>query len=207
MNRSFQFKNARFATTATRLKEYPTLRDLHGEKLPEIAVVGRSNVGKSSLLNHLFLSKNLVHTSATPGKTQALNFFVLNDSLAFVDLPGYGYAQVPLQLRKKWGPMIEEYFTKREEFKLTLFLFDIRRTPNEEDITLLTWMSQQGQTILVLTKVDKLTVRERHKRSKEILGEFNLSLPHVQYSTLKNIGRKELIHLINEAFKEHHGTH
>jgi GTP-binding protein len=111
----FVIKNPIFLTSAVKPKDYPLLKDSSGRPIPEIAVAGRSNVGKSSLLNHLFQSKGLVKTSSTPGKTQMLNFFGVDDGqLVFVDLPGYGYAQVPLQVRKKWGPMVQDYLSRRE---------------------------------------------------------------------------------------------
>src|SRR5438067_9089455 len=116
-----------FIKTAVHPKDYPVIRDESGNILPEVAVVGRSNVGKSTLLNHLFHTKNLVKTSATPGKTQALNFFVLNDKIAFADLPGYGYAEVPAAIKKQWGPIMKAYLEKRDTLKLILFLLDIRR--------------------------------------------------------------------------------
>lgn len=206
----YTFKHPKFITTAMRASGYPVLRDNHGDLMTEIAVVGRSNVGKSSLLNHLFQSPGLVKTSATPGKTQAINFFTLNDQLGFVDLPGYGYAKVPLNVRKKWAPMIEGYLHDRETLKLILFLFDIRRLPNEEDTSLIEWMSYHNiPTILVLTKTDKVTLNERNTNTKKILNSFGVEeLPYVHYSTTKNIGRNELIKSITESLaKEQHGTH
>lgn len=196
----YTFKNAKFIVTATQPKGYPTLRDDSGNIMPEIAVAGRSNVGKSSLLNNLFQSKNLVKTSSTPGKTQCINFFTLGDKLAFVDLPGYGYAQVPLKIRKNWGPMVQNYLEKRESLKLILFLFDIRRTPNEDDLALLSWIEQSGKSmILVLTKVDKVNQNEKRANTHTILQAFNVGKEHyVFYSSTKNVGRKELIHLILE---------
>ena len=115
----YEFVKARFIKTAIWPKDYPTLKDDGGRLLPEIAVAGRSNVGKSSLLNHLFGSKGLVKTSSTPGKTQAINFFVVDEQLTFVDLPGYGYAEVPPSVRKQWGPMVEKYLKERQEIKLS----------------------------------------------------------------------------------------
>ena len=115
------FTQARFITTAMAPKDYPVLKDDRGQFLPEIAVAGRSNVGKSSLLNHLFQSKGLVKTSSIPGKTQAINFFVVDDQLTFVDLPGYGYAQVPLFTRKHWGPMVERYLKGKRTVKINSF--------------------------------------------------------------------------------------
>lgn len=193
---------ARFIKTAIFPKDYPVIRNLKGHILPEIAVAGRSNVGKSSLLNHLFQSKNLVKTSSTPGKTQALNFFVYEDKLAFADLPGYGYAQVSQGVKKEWGPMVQTYLEKRETLKLVLFLIDIRRIPNQDDLQFLDWVvhSQKGM-ILVITKVDKVTLNERKINTAKILDAFGASnLHYVYYSTLKNMGRRELLGMIADAF-------
>lgn len=197
---TYLFKNPKFIKTAVNSSQYPTLRNLQGQIMPEIAVVGRSNVGKSSLLNHLFQSKGLVKTSSTPGKTQAINFFSLNDELAFVDLPGYGYAKVAKETRKDWAPMIEKYFEMRECLQLVLMLFDIRRTPNEEDIGLLEWILSHGKKgILVLTKVDKVSLNERNANAKKILSAFHAeSIPVIQYSATKNMGRNQLIKAIHQ---------
>ena len=152
---------ARFIKTAMAEKDYPILKDVSGNILPEIAVVGRSNVGKSSLLNHLFHSKHLVKTSSEPGKTQAINFFSFED-LIFVDLPGYGYAKVSQSIRKDWGPMMKTYFRQRESLKLVLLLLDVRRTPNKEDLQFIEWASHHDKAlIVVLTKVDKLNRKEK----------------------------------------------
>ena len=132
MRRS-NFQKATFVKSAVKKNDYPIIRNESGVILPEIAIAGRSNVGKSSLLNHLFLSKNLVKTSSIPGKTQLINFFSIDDTFAFVDLPGYGYAKVPQAIRQDWGPMIQTYLEPRESLKVILFLFDIRREPNEDD--------------------------------------------------------------------------
>ena len=153
---------AKFVKTAILPKDYPVIRNIRGKILPEIAVAGRSNVGKSSLLNHLFHSRHLVKTSSTPGKTQALNFFIFEDEIAFADLPGYGYAQVPHGVKKQWGPMVQAYLEKRETLKLILFLMDIRRIPNEDDLQFLDWVVHcQKSMIMVLTKVDKVKAKER----------------------------------------------
>lgn len=195
---------AKFIKTALLPKDYPVIRDAKGRILPEVAVVGRSNVGKSSLLNHLFRTKHLVKTSSTPGKTQALNFFNLEDQWAFADLPGYGYAQVPLSVKKKWGPMIQSYLEKRESLKLILFLIDIRRTPNQEDLQLLDWiLYHQKAMILVLTKVDKVNRNERQENTKRILETLNVEpIQWVHYSVTKNQGRRELMGMIEEAIEE-----
>ena len=198
------FKNARFVKTAVAAKGYPVLRDLSGDIVKEVAVAGRSNVGKSSLLNHLFQVKDLVKTSSKPGKTQALNFFLVNDKLGFVDLPGYGYAEVPIQVRKAWGPMVQEYLQARSSLKLILFLFDIRRLPNEEDIQFLEWAAHyQKALILVFTKCDKLKVNERKTQIKKILEVFDTeNLHYVCYSVIKNMGHKELANMILDALSD-----
>lgn len=192
---------ARFIKTAILSKDYPAIRNIKGQILPEIAVAGRSNVGKSSLLNHLFHTKHLVKTSSTPGKTQALNFFVFEDRLAFADLPGYGYAQVPQGVKKQWGPMVQTYLEKREPLQLVLFLIDIRRIPNQDDLQFFDWIvhSQKGM-ILVLTKVDKVNRNERKLNTAKILDALGASNIHyVYYSTTKNQGRRELLAMIADA--------
>ena len=195
------FKNPQFVTTAVAADGYPVLKNPQGKLLPEVAVAGRSNVGKSSLLNHLFGVKGLVKTSATPGKTQALNFFNVNDQVVFVDLPGYGFANVPMSTRKKWGPMVQGYLNNRPQLALVFFLFDIRRVPNEEDKEFLEWAARSGKAvILVLTKVDKANQSEKIKFTRQILEAFDTeNLHHVNYSVTKNVGRRELMRLMFEA--------
>lgn len=195
-----KIENPKFVKTAVWEKDYPVLRNEQGDIMPEIAVAGRSNVGKSSLLNNLF-RKNLVKTSATPGKTQHINFFTINDSIGFVDLPGYGYAEVPPEVRKQWGPMVQQYLEKREPLRMMLLLFDIRRTPNKDDMLMLDWAQyNQVPVVLVLTKVDKVGANEKRSQTKKILTAFNdESLPYLHYSVTKNIGRIELIHKIEEG--------
>lgn len=195
------FQKAKFIITALHAKNYPILKDASGNFMPEIAVAGRSNAGKSSLLNHLFHSKDLVKTSSTPGKTQALNFFTVNDEISFCDLPGYGYAQVPIAVRKQWGPMVQEYLQKRDPLQLILFLFDIRRMPNEEDLAFFEWTAHhQKAVILVLTKVDKVTRNEKVANTKKILAAFDSeNLHYVHYSVVKNLGNRELMQMLRDA--------
>ncbi len=190
-----EFKNPKFIISAVQPAGYPNIKNDRGEFFPEIAVVGRSNVGKSSLLNDLFMSKGMVKTSSVPGKTQLINFFTLNDQLMFVDLPGYGYAKVPLETRKKWGPMIQNYLQKREHLKIILFLFDIRRVPSQEDRDLLEWIKAQDKpTLIVLTKVDKVTQNQKMSAAKKIMDRFGgEKVPKLFYSTLDRVGRRELM--------------
>ncbi len=195
---------AKFIKTAILPKDYPVIRNEGGDILPEVAVAGRSNVGKSSLLNHLFHTKHLVKTSSTPGKTQALNFFTLDDRWAFADLPGYGYAQVSQEVKKQWGPMVKAYLEKRESLKLILFLLDIRRVPNADDLQFLDWVvHHQKAMILVLTKVDKVKRNERQVNTKKILEALGAgNIHYVYYSAVENQGRRELFAMIKDALKD-----
>lgn len=199
--KKYSFKKPKFIISGVKAKDFPILRDLSGEILPEIAIAGRSNVGKSSLINHLFQSKGLAKTSATPGKTQILNFFTADDSFAFVDLPGYGFAQVPLNIRRNWGKMIQGYLSNRSSLKLILLLVDIRRVPSEEDLSMFDWIIQNNKSmILVLTKVDKVSNNEKVKNMKKILQTLNAeNIQYVYYSSTHNIGRNQLMGMIKEA--------
>lgn len=194
------FNNVSFVKTVVSTKDYPVLKNDNGEELPEIAVAGRSNVGKSSLLNHLFQRKGLVRTSSKPGKTQALNFFSVGKTCAFVDLPGYGYANVPLAVRNDWGPLIESYLSERKELKLILLLFDIRRKPNKDDQALVEWFDyHKVPMVLVMTKMDKVNQRDKAANTKRILEAFDVEgLNYLAYSVPKNRGRDKLLKMIEE---------
>ena len=157
-------KSAEFITSAIKKSQYPP------EVLPEVAFAGRSNVGKSSLINTLVNRKQLVKTSSTPGRTQLINFFDINQRLTFVDLPGYGYARVPAAVRKKWGPMIETYLSARETLKGVVIIMDIRRLPREEEQNLIHWLAHYSiASILVLTKTDKLSKTKLIKQQTAIV--------------------------------------
>lgn len=146
---------ADFIKSAANPKDYPP------PGLPEVAFVGRSNVGKSSLINVLAGRKGLVRTSSTPGRTQLINFFDINSILTLVDLPGYGYAKAPPELRKRWGPMIETYLAARESLKAVVLILDIRRLPSDGDLQMLRWLEMYNiPPIIVLTKCDKLSKNE-----------------------------------------------
>ena len=158
-----QIKSAEFIKSATKPAEYPLL------ELPEIAFAGRSNVGKSSLINTLVNRKRLVKTSSTPGRTQLINFFEINQKIIFVDLPGYGYAKVPVSVRKKWGPMIETYLSGRNTLKAVVVILDIRRTPQQEELNLLGWLSHYAiAAIVVLTKTDKISKNKAAQQHRHI---------------------------------------
>jgi len=157
-------KSAEFITSAVKKSQYPP------EGLPEIAFAGRSNVGKSSLINTLVNRKHLVKTSSTPGRTQLINFFDINNKLTFVDLPGFGYARVPVSVRKKWGPMIETYLSTRKTLNGVVIIMDIRRLPREEEQNLIGWLAHFSIAgIWVLTKTDKLSKTKIVKQQDAIV--------------------------------------
>ncbi len=144
------------------LTEFPKIKDPRGKILPEIAIAGRSNVGKSSLINHLFNQKKLAKTSATPGKTQLLNFFLIDERFILVDLPGYGFAKAPLEAIQKWSKAIDAYLNERASLKLILLLVDGRKSFSKEDHVLLKWASEKKvPLLLIFTKTDKLSISER----------------------------------------------
>lgn len=195
----FSFAEIQFIQSAATINQAPLLVNLQGEPLPEVAVVGRSNVGKSSLLNALFCRKNLVKTSSTPGKTQLMNFFAIPNQICFVDLPGYGFAQVPEKIRLKWGPMVQGYLTKRSSLKLILFLFDIRRMPNSDDRQMMRWMIHSGKpAILVLTKVDTVGKTVCTRNTAAILHALEIEADVVHFSIPDHRGRKELLAAIRD---------
>ncbi len=163
-------KSAEFIKSATRPAQYPPAQ------LPEIAFAGRSNVGKSSLINTLVNRKHLVKTSSTPGRTQLINFFDINQQIVFVDLPGYGYAKVPQSVRKKWGPMIETYLSRRKTLRAVVAIMDIRRTPQQEELNLLGWLSHYAiSAIVVLTKTDKLSKSKSAQQYRRIAETLTLN--------------------------------
>ncbi len=162
-------KQTEFIKSATKPAHYPE------ESLPEIAFAGRSNVGKSSLINVLVNRKNLVRTSNTPGRTQLINFFRINNSFTFVDLPGYGFAKVPLAIKKEWGPMMETYLSRRENLRGVVLILDIRRIPSEEDLQMLQWLRARGiPPLVVVTKSDKLSKNQRARQAAIISREIGI---------------------------------
>lgn len=190
-------KSADFVKSATRPAHYPEA------ELPEVAFAGRSNVGKSSLINVLVNRKALVRTSSTPGRTQLLNFFNINDTFFLVDLPGYGFAQVPLAVKKEWGPMVRTYLSGRQRLKAVVLLFDIRRVPREEDIQLLDWLEEFAiPTIPVLTKVDKIGRGQRDRQIRPILEATGLPLDaFTLFSATTREGRDEVWQRIEAALE------
>ncbi|MBQ9767750.1 MAG: YihA family ribosome biogenesis GTP-binding protein [Lachnospiraceae bacterium] len=172
--------------------------------LPEFAFAGKSNVGKSSLINGLMNRKSYARTSSQPGKTQTINFYNINEQLYFVDLPGYGYAKVSMELRAKWGKMIERYLKKSEQLKLIFLLVDIRHEPSENDKDMYNWIVHNGfQPIVIATKLDKINRSQIAKQSKLI--RTSLGMPKegilIPFSAETKQGRDEIWQKIEEQIK------
>ena len=162
--------SAEFVKSAVWPPQYPAAT------LPEIAFVGRSNVGKSSLINTLVARKNLAKTSNTPGRTQLINFFTINEKVSFVDLPGYGFAKVSQSVKKDWGEMIEAYLRERPNLALVIFILDIRRIPSADDISLRDWLdSYRLPYLYILTKADKLSNNQAAAQRRAIEKELGVS--------------------------------
>ncbi|HSR11897.1 MAG TPA: ribosome biogenesis GTP-binding protein YihA/YsxC [Thermodesulfobacteriota bacterium] len=180
--------SAEFVKSATKPSEYPP------GNLPEVAIAGKSNVGKSSLINSLVNRKNLARTSAQPGRTQTINFFLVNGKLSIVDLPGYGFAKAPIETRKAWKPMVESYLQTRDGIRLVVVILDSRRGASSDDLTLLDWLDyHKVPSLLVLTKADKLSQSDR-ARQKKSLEEAPLlrRKPFCFFSAVTGEGKDEL---------------
>ena len=186
-------KSVNFITSAPALKSCPPA------DRPEVAFAGRSNVGKSSLINCLLNRKGLVRTSSTPGRTQLLNFFAMNDECYFVDLPGYGFARAPRSVRKQWQPMVHGYLQGRSTLRAVVWLLDVRRDPSREDLEFLDWLEEfEVPTIPVITKVDKVSRNELGKRVAAISAATGLDGElFTPFSVKGGTGHKALWELID----------
>jgi GTP-binding protein len=171
---------------------------------PEVAFAGRSNVGKSSLINVMVNRKNIARTSSTPGRTQGINFFAVGDRMYLVDLPGYGFARVPISMKKSWGIMVETYLRIRPNLKAVVVILDIRRDPVNGDRDLLNWLREYGiSSIIVLTKADKLSRQKTILRAKSIgknLEKISPVSPTI-FSAKTREGRDEIWGKIEEAIE------
>ena len=171
---------------------------------PEFAFAGKSNVGKSSLINALMQRKSLARTSSEPGKTQTINFYNINDELYFVDLPGYGYAKVSRAESEKWGKMMESYLENRENLLKVVQLVDIRHKPSAQDVQMYDYLKYYGlDGIVVATKADKVSRNEMTKCIKEIRNSLGMEKDDVVVpcSALKKTGHEELLNIIDELIE------
>lgn len=172
--------------------------------MPEFLFCGRSNVGKSSFINGLLNRKNLARTSSTPGKTQIINFFIINDSFYFVDVPGYGYAKVSKEKRKAFGPMIEEYLNKRASLKMVFLLVDFRHKPSEDDVLMYEYLKYKQKSVTIIaTKADKVKNKDRATSIKTIKETLNLDSNDnfIITSSEKKIGLNETLNLIEKCIE------
>ncbi|MNZ52478.1 putative GTP-binding protein EngB [compost metagenome] len=195
---------AEFIISAVGPDQYPD------DALPEIALAGRSNVGKSSLINRMINRKNLARTSSTPGKTQHLNYYRINDSVYFVDFPGYGYAKVSKSQRQVWGSMIEKYLLERDTLKLVLLVIDLRHPPSKDDELMYDWLKHYDLPVCVVaTKADKIP-KSRWQKHMKIIKDALVMRPQdslVMFSSEEGIGKDELWNQIMQHTGETENYH
>ena len=188
-------KNAELATVCGITSKFPE------ERGPEIAFAGRSNVGKSSLINGLLNRKNLARTSSTPGKTITINFYEINQEFFFVDLPGYGYAKAARTERAKWGKMIEKYLNNRKNLRSVFLLVDCRIPPTADDCRMYEWMKAAGfDPVIITTKTDKLSKNQLIKSMSVIRKTLQApqDIKILPFSALKRTGREEILDIIEK---------
>lgn len=191
-------KQTEFVKSAVNPSHFPD------PEFPEVAFAGRSNVGKSSLINTLLNRKNLVKTSSKPGCTQLINFFMINKNTFFVDLPGYGYAKVSKKIRSQWGPMVERYLNKRENLMGVVLLIDIRREPQKEEFQLMEWLVGRNIPCLrVLTKADKLSRQKQLNRVAEISKLLMCKKEDIiLFSATSKQGKEDILKELNALFNQ-----
>ncbi|MCM1082130.1 MAG: ribosome biogenesis GTP-binding protein YihA/YsxC [Clostridium sp.] len=178
---------------------------LPDNSLPEIAFAGKSNVGKSSLINGLLNRKALARTSSSPGKTQTINFYNINKELYFVDLPGYGYAKVSKEIRDKWGKMIDRYLHSSKQLRAVFLLVDIRHAPGENDKTMYDWIIASGyKPIIICTKLDKIKRSQQAKQVKLIKDTLQVEsgTKIIPFSAISKQGKEDIWGFIQEAIAD-----
>ena len=176
---------------------------------PEVAFAGKSNVGKSSLINALMQRKALARTSAQPGKTQTINFYNVNDEIYFVDLPGYGYAKVSQTEKEKWGKMIEKYLHTSKQLKAVFLLIDIRHDPSANDVNMYEWMKYQGfAPIVIATKADKINRSQLPKQLKIVRTGLKMDKDGIliPFSAETKAGRDEIYEIIDKIIEGENGS-
>lgn len=190
-----KIKSANFITSSTCLKNCPEFN------LPEIALIGRSNVGKSSFINTLTNRKKLAHTSNTPGKTRLINFYNINEELIIADLPGYGYAKVSKTEQEKWRHILEEYLKERSSLKAVIQFIDARHDAQNNDILMREWLEYNGiQIITMATKIDTLSKNEIFRSIQNI--SKTLSTEVVEFSSKSGVGKDKILPLLTEIIKD-----
>ena len=192
-------KEAELEAVAVKASQYPA------DDTPEIAFAGRSNVGKSSLLNLLTNRKSLARVSGSPGKTRTINFYRVNKQFRIVDLPGYGYAKVSKSMSKDWGPMMEEYFQKRQGLKKVIQLVDIRHAPSAQDVQMYEYLRHYGfDGIVVATKADKVSRNEMQKCISVIRKTLQLNPEDIviPISSLKRLGHDKLLDVMEALLED-----
>lgn len=191
-----RIKSAKFTKSATQPEHYPP-----GDR-PEVAFLGRSNVGKSSLMNSLLGVRGLARTSSTPGRTQLINFFLINDAFYFVDLPGYGYARVPSEVKREWGPMVEKYLATRPNLVLSIVITDSRHEPTKLDLQMIEWLKAKKKPfVIVATKADKLSgnkLRASISRGPAVQG-----IKLIAYSAVTGMGADRIWKEITARISDH----
>lgn len=190
-------KSAEFVKAAVRPEQYPP------PSFPEVAFAGRSNVGKSSLINCLVQRKKLVRTSRTPGQTQTINFFQINGEYYFVDLPGYGFAKVPESVRAKWGPMVKSYLTRRTSLRAIVQILDVRHPPTVQDLDLWQWLNSQDIPVIpVLTKSDKIGRSQWDLHLKRASASLGVPQERIFLVSSMNLqGRTELMQELSKILR------
>lgn len=184
-----KIRSSEMVVSAVNRKQYPT------EGIPEIALVGRSNVGKSSTINTLLNRRNFARTSQTPGKTRTINFFLINNEFYFVDLPGYGYAKISKSEKEKWGTIMERYLQDREELCAIFLLVDIRHEPTNDDVMMYDWIKHFGYNCVVIaTKADKISRGQYQKHMSIIRKKLQLDKDEkiIPISSLKKTGVEDV---------------
>lgn len=178
---------------------------LPDNRLPEVAFAGKSNVGKSSLINALMNRKSLAHTSSQPGKTQTINYYNINDAVYFVDLPGYGYAKAGIKVKEQWGRMVENYLHTSKQLRQVFHLIDIRHVPNQNDRMMYDWIIHSGyRPILIATKLDKIKKSQIEKQKKLILDtlEAEENTVIIPFSAQTKQGREEIYEVLDRILEE-----
>ena len=192
-------KDVELSNVAVRRSQYPT------DEKPEFLLIGRSNVGKSSFINSILERKNLARISSVPGKTRTINFYKVNNDFYLVDVPGYGYASTSKENQRKFGMMIEEYLSQRQELKKVFMLVDFRHKPTEDDLLMYNFLKFHGVSVtLVATKVDKVGTTSRQRFTKQITDTIPLAMGDelVLFSSKTKLGKKEVQNMIEKEVYE-----